>query len=293
MVEHLAPGHDVVAWARSAPPPGLATLARWDHVDLLDRDRVRSAIASLRPTAVYHCAGVPHVAQSWVDSAAPYAGNVMATHFLLDALRRAESPSRVLIPGSATIYAPSDDPIPEDGVIAPASPYAVSKLAQEELGVRAVAEDGIDVVLTRSFNHTGPRQLPTFAAPSFAKQIALIERGQREPVIRVGNLSARRDLTDVRDVAAAYAAIVERGAPGTIYNVASGEGRTIHSLLDALVARASVEVRVEVDPGLFRPNDTPALVGDTRRIRDATGWSPRISFDQMLDDLLAYWRAAA
>ena len=293
MVEHLTPGHDVVAWARSAPPPALATLARWEQIDLLDRDRVRSAIASLRPAAVYHCAGVPHVAQSWVDSAAPYAGNVMATHVLLDALRRAGSRSRVLIPGSATIYAPSDDPITEDGVIAPSSPYAVSKLAQEELGVRAVTEDGIDVVLTRSFNHTGPRQLPAFAAPSFAKQIALIERGQREPVIRVGNLSARRDLTDVRDVAAAYAAIVERGVPGTIYNVASGEGRTIQSLLDALVARASVEVRVEVDPGLFRPNDTPALVGDTRRVREATGWSPRISFDQMLDDLLAYWRAAA
>jgi GDP-4-dehydro-6-deoxy-D-mannose reductase len=302
---------DVVAWARSAPPPEFAQaahlthsthpthpthpthathVARWEQVDLLDRDQVRAAVASLRPTAVYHCAGVPHVGQSWADTAKPHAGNVLATHYLLDAIRRVGHPCRMLIPGSATVYAPSDSPIDEDGALAPSSPYALSKLAQEQLGVRSVREDGVDVILTRSFNHTGPRQTLAFVAPSFARQIALIERGAQEPVIRVGNLTARRDLTDVRDVVRAYAALMDRGVPGTIYNVASGEGRTIQSVLDALVARAQVAVRIESDQGLFRVSDTPAFVGDTRRLREATGWAPRISFDRLLDDLLGYWR---
>jgi GDP-4-dehydro-6-deoxy-D-mannose reductase len=299
LLEHLAARHghtasrDLVAWARSEPPRELANLARWDRIDLLNRDVVRSAVAALRPSTVYHCAGVAHVAQSWADTATAYAGNVLTTHYLLDALRRIGAPCRVLIPGSATIYAPSDLPIPEDGRIAPTSPYALSKLAQETLGARAVQEDGIDVILTRSFNHIGPRQAPAFSASSFAQQIAHIERGGREAVIRVGNLSPRRDVTDVRDVVAAYVALVDRGVPGTVYNVASGEGRSIQSMLDALVSRATVSVRVEVDPALFRLHDTPALVGDSRRLRDATGWSPGIPFEQMLDDLLAYWRRAA
>jgi GDP-4-dehydro-6-deoxy-D-mannose reductase len=178
----------------------------------------------------------------------------------------------------------------EDHPVAPASPYALSKLAQETLARRAVDEDGLDVVITRSFNHTGPRQTPAFVAPSMARQIALIEAGALEAVIRVGNLDAHRDLTDVRDIVRAYAALMASGERGAIYNVGSGTARPIRSVLDALVARAKVPVRIEPDPARMRPTDIPVLTANCARLKQATGWRPAISFDQMLDDLLEYWR---
>ena len=290
LLEHLAPAHDIVAWTRSAAPPELANRARWEHVDLLDRDRVRAAIAAVRPSQVYHCAGVTQVAESWRDTAGVLEGNVRATEYLFDALRRAGVACRVLVPGSAAVYAPSSAPIAEDSPLAPASPYALSKLAQEELARRAVDEDGIEVVLTRSFNHTGPRQTAAFAAPAFAKQIAMIEAGKTEPVIRVGNLDARRDISDVRDVVRAYAALMSSGEPGAIYNVGSGTSRTMRSLLDALLTRSKVPVRIEPDAARMRPADIPVLTANCSRLEQATGWHPAISFDRMLDDLLEYWR---
>ena len=291
LIEHLAGRGDLTGWARSAPPAGIAGLARWTRVDLLDRECVRREILALRPTAVYHCAGAAHVADSWQDTALPLASNVLTTHYLLDALRRAGCASRVVIPGSATVYAVSASPLHEDAALAPASPYAFSKLAQEQLGRRAVAEDGIDVILLWAFNHTGPRQSPAFAVAGMARQIAEIERGG-DPVIRVGNLDTQRDLTDVRDTVRAYALLMERGVAGTIYNVASGVGRSMRGVLDALVERSRAPVEIALDPARLRPHDNPVLVGDPTRLRQATGWAPLIGFDRMLDDLLEYWRAA-
>jgi GDP-4-dehydro-6-deoxy-D-mannose reductase len=194
------------------------------------------------------------------------------------------------VTASATVYAPSEEPIAETGAIAPGSPYALSKLAQEMRALRAPVEDGLEVVVVRAFNHTGPRQAPAFAAPSFARQIAKIERGEQPPVIRAGNLTPRRDLSDVRDVVRAYVALMERGAGNTIYNVGSGVGRRVGEILDALVARARVPVTVETDPALLRPNDTAALVGDCTRLQRDTGWAAQIPFEKTLDDLLEYWR---
>jgi GDP-4-dehydro-6-deoxy-D-mannose reductase len=290
LVERLATEGDVVAWARSAPPDELVRLATWQLIDLLDRDRVRQAVHALRPSAVYHCAGAAHVAQSWRDATVPLAGNVLTTHHLLDALRRTGSACRLLIPGSATIYAASAEPLGEEAPVAPASPYALSKLAQEQLGLRAIREDGIDVLTTRSFNHTGPRQSAAFFAPAMARQIAAIERGGAEPVIRTGNLDARRDLLDVRDTVDAYVRLMGAGTPGIVYNVASGIARSMREVLDGLLKRSRVDVRIETDPARMRPNDIPSLVGDATRLKQATGWSPRIPFDRMLDDLLDYWR---
>lgn len=290
LVEHLAGRCDVTGWTRSDPPSGIASLARWTRVDLLDRERVRKEILALRPTAVYHCAGAAHVGDSWHDTAAPLAGNVLATHYLLEALRRAGARCRVLVTGSATVYAASASPLHEDSALAPTSPYALSKLAQEQLGCRAVVEDGLDVILARPFNHTGPRQRPTFAAPGMARQIALIERGEIEPVIKVGNLDAERDLTDVRDTVRAYALLMQHGTPGTAYNVATGVARPMRAILDALVQRSRVAVEIVLDPARLRPHDIPVVVGDPARLRAATGWAPLIGFDRMLDDILEYWR---
>jgi GDP-4-dehydro-6-deoxy-D-mannose reductase len=244
-------------------------------------------------TAVYHCAARSSAAGSWRDSGALLATNVLGTHHLLEALRRLGRPCRVLIPGSALVYAASADPIGEDHVLAPQGPYAFSKLAQEQLGVRAAAGDGLDVLLTRSFNHTGPRQSPAFVAPTLARQIARIEAGLQPPVLMVGNLEAVRDLTDVRDVVAAYRLLVERGLPGRPYNVASGTGRPIRALLDALLARSRTVIRVETDPARTRTHDVTRLIGDSARLRADTGWEPGIPFDRMIDDLLHYWRREA
>jgi GDP-4-dehydro-6-deoxy-D-mannose reductase len=148
----------------------------------------------------------------------------------------------------------------------------------------------MEVIVTRPFNHTGPRQKPTFLAPSVAWQIALIERGTIRPVIKVGNLDSSRDVMDVRDTVRAYASLMNRGTAGCVYNVASGVARPVREIVDALIARSRVPIRVEQDASRFRPNDAAVLVGDARRLRKATGWIPEISFERMIDDLLNFWR---
>jgi GDP-4-dehydro-6-deoxy-D-mannose reductase len=290
LVQHLAASHQVVGWARTPPPPELVGLARWQQIDLLDRDRVAAAVRELRPSRVFHCAGLPQVAESWTNTAAPMAVNVIGTHHLIEALRVNAVSCRVLVTGSAHVYAQSPAPLTEDDRLAPASPYALSKLAQEQLALRCAAEDGIDVLVTRSFNHTGARQAASFVGPGLARQIALIEQGRQDPVIHVGNLDAVRDIMDVRDTVRAYVALMDAGESGSVYNVASGTGRSIRELLDALVQRSRVPVRVEPDPARMRPSDVPILIGDPARLRQATGWTAEIPFDRMIDDLLAYWR---
>ena len=292
LLEHLAGSADLVGWSRSEPTKDLATLARWQRVDLLDRDQVTDALSSIRPSSIFHCAGLPHVAESWVDTAAPFAANVLGTHRLLEAIERLGTRCRVLVTSSAQVYAPSTEPITEDQTIAPSSPYALSKLAQEQLALRA-ATGTIEVIVSRPFNHTGPRQKPAFLAPAVARQIAMIERGLLEPVLKVGNLVPSRDVMDVRDAVRAYAAIMKSGTPGTIYNVASGVGRPVRTIVEALVARSRVPVRIEQDPSRFRPSDVPVFVGSSRRLQQATGWRPEISFEKMIEDLLDYWRLQA
>jgi GDP-4-dehydro-6-deoxy-D-mannose reductase len=291
LVEQLAGSGDIIGWARSDPPRDIARLAAWTRIDLLDRDRVRQEVASIRPRAVYHCAGASHVGASWNDTAQPLANNALATHYLLDALRRAGSQVRVLVAGSATVYAPSTAPLREDNLLAPNSPYATSKLAQEQLALRESAETGVSVIVARPFNHTGPRQRPDFAAPGMARQIALIERGSLEPSIKVGNLDAVRDLTDVRDTVRGYTLLMEKGVPGMVYNVASGVPRSIRGVLDALLQRSRVSIAIAVDSDRLRPLDTPVILGDASRLRTTTGWTPRVPFERTIDDLLAYWRS--
>lgn len=290
LIELLAGSADLVGWSRTQPPPEMATLATWQRVDLLDREQVTDTIAMLRPDSIFHCAGLPHVAESWADTAAPLATNVLGTHRLIEAVERVGSRCRIVVTGSAQVYAPSNEPIAEDDLIAPSSPYALSKLAQEQLALRSNS-DTMAIIVTRPFNHTGPRQKPAFLAPSVARQIVMIERGLLEPVLKVGNLDPSRDIMDVRDAVRAYAALMKTGTPGTIYNVASGVARPVRSIVEALVSRARVPVRIEQDPSRIRPSDVPVLAGNPRRLQQATGWSPQVSFEKMVDDLLEYWRA--
>jgi GDP-4-dehydro-6-deoxy-D-mannose reductase len=286
----LEPARRVVGWYRpGGTPPADGSTATWEAVDLLDRSSVVGAIARLRPAMVYHCAGAAHVGQAWEQTEATLAINVRGTHHLLDGLCQAGAEARVLIPGSALVYRPAGEALTEDHPLVPAGPYGVSKLAQELLADHTPAS-GVQVTIARAFNHFGPRQDPAFSTSDFARQIASIEAGLQPPEISVGNLDARRDLTDVRDTVRAYRAIAERGRPRRAYNVCSGRAVAIREVLDMLVGLARVPIKVRVDPARFRPNDVPLLLGDPSRLRDELGWTPTIPLEQTLNDILQYWR---
>jgi len=164
-------------------------------------------------------------------------------------------------------------------------------VAQDLLGYQYWMSWKLDVVRTRGFNHEGPRRGPVFVASDFAKQIADIEKGRKEPVLSVGNLEARRDFTDVRDMVRAYWLALEKGAPGEVYNIASGTAWSIQKVLDMLLGMTKTKIEVRQDPARLRPSDVPVLLGDATRFREATGWAPKIPFEQTLKDMLEYWRA--
>ena len=285
-------GVQLVAWHRPGHrPPGDSPHATWQGIDLLDRSAIQAAIRQVRPAAVYHCAGAAHVGRSWDATESTLAVNVRGTHYLLDALHTSTQEARVMIPSSAMIYQPTDDPMTEGHPTVPRSPYGFSKLAQELLGQRA-SSARVSVTIARAFNHVGPRQDPSFAASGFARQIAEIEEGLRDSEVVVGNLDARRDTMDVRDTVHAYRIILERGRPGRAYNVSAGHAVAIGDLLEMLRSRARVPIRIRIDPSRFRPHDNPILIGDSSRLRTELGWSPTIPLAKTLDDLLAYWRSA-
>jgi len=268
-------------------------LVEWHEIDLLDREAMRRVIGQLAPVAIYHLAGSPHVGQSWKETTETLSVNVMGTHRLLEALRAEGLRSRVVVPSSAYVYRPADRALTEDDPIESTNPYAISKVAAELAVARAARLDGTPAVIARAFNHIGPRQDPSFFASGVARQVTLIEAGRLKPVIHVGNLESRRDLTDVRDTVRAYRALAQRGTPGRAYNVCSGHAYRMQDLLERLVALGRVRVTVEPDPERFRPNDTPLIVGDLSRIRQETGWRPQIPIEQTLRDLLDYWRRVA
>jgi len=290
LVEHLLTLEPAVAaWSNphGSPIGERHRHVQWQAVDLLDRDAVRAAIATLRPAVVYHCAGAADVGGSWTDPARPLRVNALATHHLLAAITTAGLACPVVVTGSALVYRPSLDAIGEDGPIAPASPYGVSKLAQEMIAASATS---CPVLLARPFNHAGPRQSPTYVTSSFARQIAEIEAGLIEPVLNVGNLDARRDITDVRDTVRAYRLLSERGRARRPYNVCSGQAHRIGDLLESLLRLSRTAIRVAVDPSRLRPSDNPLVLGDPSRIADEIGWRASIPIEQTLRDLLDYWR---
>ena len=281
----------IAAWHRpGGDTTRLAGGVEWAPVDLLDRKAVVDAVARVRPSQIYHLAGWAHPGQSWQNTLETYQGNVLATHHLLTATRAAVPAARVLLACSAMVYAPQEHPLTERDPMGPASPYATSKLAQELLGRHEWSAHGVAALIARSFNHTGPGQDPSYVAPAIARQIARIEAGLQEPVLRMGNLEPKRDLSDVRDVVEAYVAMMAKATPGQPYNVCSGRGLSIRSLVDAFVSHARTPVSVVQDESLFRPNDVPMLVGDHQQLTADTGWMPTFTVEHTVLDLLEHWR---
>jgi GDP-4-dehydro-6-deoxy-D-mannose reductase len=276
--------------------PSSAPLAGCEVVvaDLLDAEAVARVVRTLAPQRIVHLAAQSSVKESWADPEATLKTNVLGLLHLLEGVRKAGLRPRVLVVGSADEYGAVADaarPLGEDAPLRPVSPYAVSKVAQGYLALQYALGHGLSVVRTRTFNHTGPGRGAVFAESSFARQIADIEAGRREPRILVGNLEAVRDFSDVRDVVRAYALLAERGAPGEVYNVCSGRGVRLRELLDELLGLARIPLEVRLDPARLRPSDVPALVGDPSRLRRSTGWSPRHTLAEALRDLLEAWRA--
>ena len=258
----------------------------WSAVDLLDRAAVRAALERARPAAIYHLAGLADLQDAWRAPARALRVNVLGTHILFDAARELGLTCPILVTGSAEIYRPSAAALAEDDPVGPGNPYGLSKLAQE----MTAAASPVGAWLVRPFKHAGPRQSASYATSAFAQQIAEIEVGSREPVLRVGNLDAERDTTDVRDTVRAYQALVAAGRPRRPYNVCSGKAYSMRTLLDILLSMARVRPRVEVDPARLRPSDNPLILGSHARLTAETGWTPVISIEQTLADVLDHWR---
>lgn len=246
-----------------------------------------------QPDVIFHLAAQPLTAASFRDPWGTLETNISMQVNILQAVVNLKLDCRVIVVGSSEEYGlvrPEDLPVDEETPLRPANPYAVSKVAQDMLGLQYFLSHKVDAVRVRPFNHIGPRQRLGFVAPDFARQIALIEAGKQPPVMRVGNLSAERDFTDVRDVVRAYHLLAERGEAGEVYNIGSGTSHAIQELLDILLSMSQVEIQVEPDPARMRPSDVPRVVCDASRLREATGWEPTIPFEQSLRDVLAYWR---
>jgi GDP-4-dehydro-6-deoxy-D-mannose reductase len=261
--------------------------------DLRDPGAARHVIRDVRPDRVFHLAAQSYVPTSWLVPGETLSGNVLGQLNVFEAVRELDRPIRIHVAGSSEEYGlvlPADTPIREDCQLRPLSPYGVSKVAQDLLAYQYWQSYRLHVVRTRGFNHTGPRRGEVFVTSSFARQIAEIEKGLREPVVLVGNLDSVRDFTDVRDMVQAYWLALDRGVPGDVYNICSGRGHTARQVLDILLDLAHVKVTVREDPARMRPSDVTLLVGDCSKFQSITGWRPTIPFEVTLKDLLEHWR---
>lgn len=264
------------------------------QMDLSNPKSVHAVIAQTRPEYIFHLAAQSNVALSWKEPARTFDVNVLGTIHLLEAIRSASLDPVIQIACSSEQYGlvPKEHlPVTEETPFHPLSPYAVSRVTIDLMGYQYFKSYGMRTIRTRAFNHTGPGQSDQFVCSRFAKMIAEIEKGVREPVLTVGNLDAIRDFTDVRDMVRAYAICVTRGTPGEAYVIASGVGRSIREVVDALKSLSRVPIRIETDSALLRPSDVPKLFGNSKKFREMTGWQPQIAFEQTLEDLLEYWRA--
>ena len=262
-------------------------------LDILAPEQIDGLLCELQPDVIYHLAAQSSVAVSWKKPSLTADINIKGTINVLEAVRAQRNPPKLLLIGSGEEYGrvrPEEVPIVEETLLRPGNVYAATKAAQGMLGSIYAEAYGLHAVMIRAFNHVGPGQRPGFVIPDFCRQIVQIERGEREPVIQVGNLAAKRDFTDVRDVVRAYSLLGTHGQAGAVYNVGSGTAVAVHDILDKLLALAKVKISVEVDKARFRPVDLPEIAADNSRLTRETGWRPEIPLDVTLRDALDEWR---
>ncbi|MCL4459097.1 MAG: GDP-mannose 4,6-dehydratase [Chloroflexi bacterium] len=276
----------------------LKTNSRPDSVNLIEGDiadafSLKRLVGGLRPDRIFHLAAQSYVPASWNAPADTLHLNIVGQVNLLEAVREASIDPLIHVAGSSEEYGlvyPNEVPVKETNPLRPLSPYAVSKVCQEMLAWQYHKSYGLRTVVTRGFNHTGPRRGHVFVTSSFAKQIAEMEKGRNPAALYVGDLTSQRDWSDVRDVVRAYWLALEKGIPGEVYNVGSGVSRTVKEMLDILLSMTSVKIEIRQDPSRLRPSDVKILLADCKKFRHQTGWVPVIPFEQTLRDLFDYWR---
>ena len=275
---------------------GISSQLELFQLDLMDSKTVYEVINKIKPDYVYHLAAIASSVQSFKEPNFVITNNINSQINLLEAIRNTKLNPRIMIVSSAEVYGkvdPKDLPIDEDTPLKPVNPYAVSKLTQDFLGLQYFIAYNIDIIRVRPFNHIGPGQTEQFSTSAFAKKIVEIEKEKKEPVLTVGNLEAKRDFTDVRDMVWAYILLMEKGKSGDVYNIGSGKAYKMSEVLDMMLSFSKVKIKVETDSSLLRPSDNPELVCDNTKIQNLTGWIPEIPLEQTLKDILEYWREKA
>ena len=261
--------------------------------DMRDGHSLLKAVEESEPDYIFHLASQSFVPMSWRAPADTMETNAVGTIHLFEAIRQSKYNPVIQIAGSSEEYGmvyPDELPIKETNPLRPLSPYGVSKVTEDMLGCQYHRSYGLKIIVTRAFNHTGPRRGDVFVTSNFSKQIAEIEKGVKEPVMYVGNLNAKRDFSDVRDIVRAYWLSVAKCDYGEVYNICSEKARTIQSVLDLLLDMADKNVEIKQDPSRMRPSDVEILQGDCSKFRARTGWKAEIPFEKTMEDLLNWWR---
>jgi GDP-4-dehydro-6-deoxy-D-mannose reductase len=302
LAEHILADHPGVEvfgtmrWrSRTENIRGIESKIQLLECDLRDQSSVKAIMDRVRPERIFHLAAQSFVPSSWNAPAESLTTNIIGQLNVFEAVRATGIDPWIQIACSSEEYGlvlEDELPIRETNPLRPLSPYAVSKVGQDYLGYQYYKSFGMKVVRTRGFNHDGPRRGDVFVSSNFAKQLAAIEKKRKPPVIHVGNLEARRDFTDVRDIVRGYWLALDSGCePGEAYNLSTGRDYSIQEVLDKLIEMSGLDVEVKEDPERLRPSDVPVLLGDSSKFRKATGWDPRIPYEQTLQDMLDYWRS--
>jgi GDP-4-dehydro-6-deoxy-D-mannose reductase len=263
------------------------------NLNILDKSAVVNLLEEVRPDYIFHLAAQSSVALSWKNPSLTVDVNIKGSINVLDAVRELNYKPRILLIGSGEEYGhilPEETPIKENNAVRPGNIYAATKTCQNMIGKIYSDAYQMDIVMVRAFNHIGPKQAPMFVVSDFCKQVAEIEKGLREPIIKVGNLSAKRDFTDVRDVVRAYTMLIQKGKTGETYNVGSSKAIKIEEILEMILSFSTANIKVEVDKDRLRPIDVPIIESDITKLKECTGWERQIRLENTIKDTLAYWR---
>jgi GDP-4-dehydro-6-deoxy-D-mannose reductase len=282
----------VAGWLlRHLSDEGDVTVATIPEVDVTNPAEINADLVAAAPDVVYHLAALTQVGQSWREPGETFRVNAVGTLNVLEAAARCEVPPTVVLISSSEVYGPAKDATPfnERDELRPVTPYAVSKVSAEFLGLQAFLGKGLRVIRARPFNHVGPGQSDSFVVSALARRMVEAEQ-DKASVVRVGNLGASRDFTDVRDVVRAYRMLATKGVAGEAYNVCSGQAITIAALAKQMAELLPYEVKLVEDPELFRPVEVPVLIGDASKLRSTTGWEPTAELTRTLSEVLDYWR---
>ncbi len=294
LVRHLLElKHEVIITKMPMEEARVEGAAVYD-LDILDKATVTELLEKISPDLVFHLAAQSSVSMSWKNPQQTVDVNVKGSVNVLDGLRSMKKKARILLIGSGEEYGqvfPSETPVCETSPLRPGNIYAATKACQNMIGRIYAQAYGMNLVMVRAFNHIGPDQSPVFAAADFCRQAALIESGMQEAVIRVGNLEAKRDFTDVRDVVHAYVLLAEKGQAGETYNVGSGHAVSIGDVLKLVLKQSAAEIQVEVDEKKLRPVDVPVMEADVRKVWRDVGWKAQIQLEQTIGDMMEYWRS--